>query len=71
MSEKDSAHAGYHSFRHDDGEEFGTFEVYYASNDVELAGWYWWPCFSGRLPDGEASGPFPTSRDAYEDALTT
>lgn len=32
------------------------------------AGWYWWPCQPGCLPDGDATGPFETSRDAYNDA---
>ena len=36
----------------------------------ELAGWYWWACFPGCLPDGdgEPSGPFATEDDALEDA---
>jgi hypothetical protein len=21
-------------------------------------GWYWWPCFPGCMPGGDASGPF-------------
>ena len=32
------------------------------------AGWYWWPCFPGCLPDGEPSGPFNTEAEALEDA---
>lgn len=32
------------------------------------AGWYWWSCFPGCLPDGEAVGPFDTEREALEDA---
>jgi hypothetical protein len=31
-------------------------------------GWYWWPCFPGCLPDGEASGPFASEADAIADA---
>ena len=33
------------------------------------AGWYWWACFPGCLPDGEATGPFPTEADADADAI--
>jgi hypothetical protein len=32
------------------------------------AGWYWWPCFPGCLPDGEANGPFDTEEEAIADA---
>jgi hypothetical protein len=30
-------------------------------------GWYWWHCFPGCLPDGEAIGPFETEADAVAD----
>jgi hypothetical protein len=33
------------------------------------AGWYWWPCFPGGLPDGEADGPYETALVAYQAAL--
>ena len=29
------------------------------------AGWYWWVCFPGCLPEGEPSGPY----DSYTQAL--
>jgi hypothetical protein len=32
------------------------------------AGWYWWACFPGCLPDGEAHGPFETEAEAIADA---
>lgn len=35
---------------------------------ASLAGWYWWACFPGCLPDGEANGPFDTMQEAYKDA---
>lgn len=35
----------------------------------EEEGWYWWSCSPGCLPDGEATGPFPTKRAVCEDAL--
>ena len=31
-------------------------------------GWMWWSCQPGCLPDGCPSGPFNTSREAYDDA---
>lgn len=36
--------------------------------DGDLAGWYWWPCFPGCLPDGDPIGPFPTEAEALADA---
>lgn len=32
------------------------------------AGWFWWPCFPGCLPDGEAYGPFASEAEALADA---
>jgi hypothetical protein len=32
------------------------------------AGWYWWPCFPGCLPDGDPVGPFATEAEALADA---
>lgn len=32
------------------------------------AGWYWWPCSPGCLPDGDPAGPFNSSGEAYRDA---
>ena len=34
----------------------------------DKAGWYWWPCFEGCLPDSEPVGPFAHSLDALCDA---
>ena len=31
-------------------------------------GWYWWACFPGCLPDGDAVGPFATEAEAIADA---
>jgi hypothetical protein len=36
----------------------------------ELAGFYWWSCQPGCLPDGEAYGPFETAAEAEEDVLS-
>ena len=37
-------------------------------NESRGAGWYWWSCFPGCLPDGEAMGPFDAELEALEDA---
>ena len=29
---------------------------------------FWWACFAGCLPDGEASGPFDSAQEAEDDA---
>ena len=38
--------------------------------DCASAGWYYWQCFPGCLPEGDAMGPFPSAlaalRDAYD-----
>ena len=34
---------------------------------ADRAGWYWWSCFPGCLPDGEPSGPFDTEQEAVND----
>ena len=62
---------------------YGSFEVFHADKaDVGIwnkeineevdspyeAGWYWWACFPGCLPDGDAMGHFATSKEAYDDA---
>jgi len=70
-------YAGYHEFVSGDG-SFGSFEVFWHDGDPDAdpdttdqpteAGWYWWACFPGCLPDGEPIGPFETSREAWEDA---
>jgi hypothetical protein len=33
------------------------------------AGWYWWACFPGCLPDGDPMGPFTSPTRAAEDAV--
>ena len=35
---------------------------------ITEAGWYWWSCFPGCLPDGEPNGPFTTEAEAVADA---
>ena len=35
----------------------------------DLAGFYWWTCCPGRLPDSEAFGPFDSEDEARENAF--
>ena len=48
-----------------------SVEIFYADGAVARtfgtrdAGWFWWTCRSGSLPEGEPSGPFGTSYAAY------
>lgn len=65
----------YHKFIDDEGEEYGSFEVFEVTSGSREAthegyelGFYWWPCSPGCLPDGEPSGPFKTYREAVNDA---
>jgi hypothetical protein len=65
---------GYHRIQSREGKE-RTIEVFYVGQQVGLlgtaaqaAGWYWWPCFPGGLPDGEAHGPYETALEAYQAA---
>ena len=39
-----------------------------AEHRRDHTGWYWWPCFPGCLPDGDAFGPFASEAEALEDA---
>lgn len=65
-------------------EPYGSFEVFWDDADVSehggdarnydgdgkpvSPGWYWWSCSPGCVPDGEATGPFASSRQAHESA---
>ena len=57
--------------RADDPHALPNIEVFYVSaynlDDLE-AGWYWWACFPGCLPDGDATGPFASEAEAITDA---
>lgn len=72
----DAGFAGYHRFRNPEtGEEYGSFKVYHLDEPVATAdepydvGWYWVAEQPGCLPDGDATGPFPTAEGAYLDAM--
>lgn len=73
MTKPRKAHDGHAGmFRHKIGS--GHFEVFW-SDDIRddenvpvAAGWFWWTCEPGCLPDSSAFGPFNTSRQAWLDA---
>ena len=71
--------AGYHEFHAEETQAaYGSFEVFWSglewsqddpdAKEPDPAGWYWWACFPGCLPDGDPMGPFASSRLALEDA---
>jgi len=43
------------------------FDEEHTGNLTE-AGWYWWSCFPGCLPDSDPFGPFDTEAEALADA---
>lgn len=74
-------HEGFQTFHEEETQEpFGSLEVFWYDAEIDAEdldegieplgaeGWYWWACFPGCLPDGEASGPFATSTQALIDA---
>jgi hypothetical protein len=51
-----------------------AIEVFYGDRalakcfGMRSAGWFWWTCQRGCLPDTSPAGPFATSYSAYRDA---
>ena len=43
--------------------------AFYVADCAQFAGWYWWACQPGCLPDGEAQGPFDSVEAARDDAV--
>lgn len=73
----------YHHFKDENGNEYGSFEVFYKtekeirdewdsvwinSTAGRLTGWYWWPCFPGCMPDGDPQGPYESEEEATQAA---
>jgi len=73
---------GYHRFS-GNGVEYGSYYIFQVTiadldragadcetydSQITEAGWYWQAQFPGCLPDGDPSGPYHTSRLAYEAA---
>jgi hypothetical protein len=46
--------------------EIGDLNVSEHREEPSEAGWYYWYCFPGCYPDGEAIGPFETEAAAVE-----
>lgn len=67
-----ASYAGFHAFLSEDGEEYGSFEVFCVRNSDHWGEikdeWYWWPCSPGCVPDGDMEGPFETPQAAFIDA---
>ena len=68
----------WHQFTDEQGELFGSFEVFFtcgsfdqASDEAHQSGWYWVACFPGCLPDGESVGPFQSEKECLADAEVT
>jgi len=56
-----------------DPQTAAVLEVFYADHVLarsfgRSAGWFWWSCQPGCLPEREPCGPFPTSYTAYRNA---
>ena len=55
----------------------GSYEIFritkpqtYLGEDMfEPPGWYWWACWPGCMPDGDAVGPFETEQAAIDDVM--
>ncbi len=59
--------------REDDEHALPDVEVFYLDasdvmNSKQDAGYYYWSCFPGCLPDSDPIGPFATEQEAIEDA---
>jgi len=54
----DALTANYNRQNADHGDDFTVYD----------AGWYWWTCFPGCIPDGDPSGPYGTEAEALADA---
>lgn len=48
--------------------EAAGFDALQRDSGEAEAGWYWWSCFPGCLPDSDPIGPFATQQEALEDA---
>lgn len=62
--------------REDDPYSLPDCEVFYLEDGEQVdefgealpAGWYWWACLPGCLPDSDPHGPFDTEEEALADA---
>ena len=61
-------YTGYGSLETFHSARTGPDSGHWVSGETVEPGLYWWPCFPGCLPYGDAVGPFQTDRDAVIDA---
>ena len=70
MSQDDIFNAGgdsvWFTMRMGSADEYSPIALFLAAE--ELAGFYYWYCFPGCLPDSDAIGPFASEQAALEDA---
>jgi hypothetical protein len=64
-----------HHFTDTEGNEHWPVEVFYHDGTPDVddepameAGWYWWTCFPGCMPESDPHGPFDREDDAITDA---
>lgn len=57
--------------RETDPHALPDIEVFYNHSNLGDAGWFWWACFPGYLPDGDAIGPFKTEAEATANAQSS
>jgi hypothetical protein len=69
-------HTAYEPLYEIDPQTGDSVEIFHADRSVARsfgtsdAGWFWWSCQSGSLPEGEPSGPFASAYLAYRDVAT-
>jgi hypothetical protein len=54
------------------GQQRRTIEAFYPDrvfDGMRSAGWFWWSCKPGSVPQWPSVGPFGTSYSAYRDAV--
>jgi hypothetical protein len=64
----DDAHAlpDIEYWHHNAGNPMGEFSLA-KEEGIMPSGWYWWSCFPGCMPDGDAMGPFATEAECIAD----
>lgn len=52
----------------EEGEDSTEYDEEAKAEAERLEGWYYWTCFTGCMPEGDAIGPFKTEEEAQADA---
>jgi hypothetical protein len=66
--------AGYEPLYDTDPSTGAKIELFFADRlltGMKGAGWHWWSCKPGGLPEWPPNGPFPTAYRAYCDAVAS